>query len=126
MISKKEFVKFCYSLNAWQKRLFVEIIEHDIDDILNNDLSNETRNENQGIFLFLNTLTTLDVINKPTKEIYKRYYDFCMGNEIATIGKVYFSKMVKEKFDIDIVDKKIKGKKYRIFVAKDGAADESK
>ena len=54
--------------------------------------------------------------NEPTNEIYKQYYEFCIMNNFQPMSNIEFSKQVKKYYDVDIVNKTIDGKKYRIFV----------
>jgi putative DNA primase/helicase len=54
--------------------------------------------------------------NEPTSKVYRRYQEFCVANSLTPLSNGEFSKQVKKYFDFVIVDKKIQGKKYRIFV----------
>jgi putative DNA primase/helicase len=57
-----------------------------------------------------------EIENEPTKDVYKRYQEYCLANNLQPMSNIEFSKQVKKKFDFEIADKKIDGKKYRIFV----------
>lgn len=54
--------------------------------------------------------------NEPTRAIYMKYCEFCAANSFTPMSNIEFSKQVKKHLDLEIVDKTIKGKKYRIFV----------
>ena len=54
--------------------------------------------------------------NEPTSKVYKKYQEYCIANTLTPLSNGEFSKQVKKHFDFAIVDKKIQGKKYRIFV----------
>lgn len=54
--------------------------------------------------------------NEPTNKVYKKYQEYCIANTLTPLSKGEFSKQVKKHFDFVIVDKKVNGKKYRIFV----------
>ena len=54
--------------------------------------------------------------NEPTNKVYKKYQEYCIANSLTPLSNGEFSKQVKKHFDFVIVDKKIQGKKYRIFV----------
>ncbi|MGS5516888.1 DNA primase family protein [Clostridioides difficile] len=54
--------------------------------------------------------------NESTKEIYMKYQEYCILNGLQPISNVEFSRQVVKKFGYDIKDKKINGKKYRVFV----------
>ena len=54
--------------------------------------------------------------NESTNKVYKKYQEYCIANSLTPLSNGEFSKQVKKHFDFVIVDKKIQGKKYRIFV----------
>jgi putative DNA primase/helicase len=81
----------------------------------------EYEETNNPIQLFFKEVGADDIENEPTKEIYKLYGEFCLANAFNPMSHIEFSKQVKKQFDFDIKDKTIKGKKYRIFVKKEGA-----
>ena len=54
--------------------------------------------------------------NEPTNKVYKKYQEYCIANTLTPLSNGEFSKQVKKHFNFVIVDKKINGKKYRIFV----------
>ena len=57
-----------------------------------------------------------EIENEPTSNVYKRYQEYCIANTLTPLSNGEFSKQVKKHFDFTIIDKKIQGKKYRIFV----------
>lgn len=59
-----------------------------------------------------------DIENEPTSTVYKRYNEYCLANNLQPLSNIEFSKQVKKKFNFEITDKKIDGKKYRIFERK--------
>lgn len=71
---------------------------------------------NNPILLFFKEITIDDLLNNPTRDVYTRYSVFCAENNFNAMSNIEFSKKVKQKFGVDIVDKKISGKKYRVFV----------
>lgn len=77
---------------------------------------------NNPILLFLKD-TSIKVLNEPTSAVYKKYTEFCIANSFSPMSNIEFSKVVRKKFDLDITNKTISGKKYRIFV-KGGSEDE--
>ena len=54
--------------------------------------------------------------NEPTNKVYKKYQEYCIANSLTPLSNGEFSKQVKKHFDFVIIDKRIQGKKYRIFV----------
>ena len=57
-----------------------------------------------------------NIEGEPTNKVYKKYQEYCIANSLTPLSNGEFSKQVKKHFDFVIVDKKISGKKYRIFV----------
>ncbi len=76
----------------------------------------EYEESNNPILGFFKEITLEEVENEPTRDIYKRYLVYCSENNLQPLSNIEFSKQVKAKFGFDIVDRKINGKKYRVFV----------
>lgn len=77
----------------------------------------EYTENNNPILLFFKEEPKIE--NEPTKEVYKKYNEFCLANSFNPMSNIEFSKQVKKYLDYEIADKTIKGKKYRIFVKKE-------
>jgi prophage antirepressor-like protein len=58
------------------------------------------------------------VENEPTNKVYRAYQGYCTENGIAPIPQGSFSVQVKRCLGACIKDKKIRGKKYRVFATK--------
>lgn len=80
----------------------------------------EYEENNNPILMFFKELDSDDIENEPTKQIYQMYTEFCLANSFQPMSNIEFSKQVKKYYDFDVIDKTIKGKKYRIFVKKGG------
>lgn len=76
----------------------------------------EYEENNQPVLLFFKDLPRDELFNHATNEVYKRYCEFCTFNNFTPMSNVEFSKLVKKHFHVIIIDKKIGGKKYRVFV----------
>lgn len=79
----------------------------------------EYEENNNPILIFFKETEMDEIINNPTSEVYRKYQVFCSENAFQPMSNIEFSKKVKKQFDLDIVNKKVKGKKYRIFVPKE-------
>lgn len=75
----------------------------------------EYEESNNPILGFFKEITMEEVENEPTRDIYKRYQVYCSENNLQALSNIEFSKQVKAKFGFNIVDRKINGKKYRVF-----------
>lgn len=85
------------------------------------DALTEYEEENNSIISFINDFGIENLENNPTKEIYSAYSEFCYENGLKeAYSNISFSKQVQKRYGFDIVDKKINGVKYRIFVRKKG------
>lgn len=51
-----------------------------------------------------------------TSVVYRRYNEWCLSNSLQPLSNGEFSKQVKKHFGFQIVDKRVNGKKCRIFV----------
>lgn len=67
---------------------------------------------------FIQTLSDDDIVNKPTNEVYKLYKSYCFRNKKLPLSQIEFSKCVTKWFNFSIVNKKVAGIKYRVFVPK--------
>ena len=64
--------------------------------------------------------TEINIENEPTNQVYMKYKEFCIRNSLQELSSGEFSKQVKKYFNFVIIDKKIQGKKCRIFIKADG------
>lgn len=78
----------------------------------------EYEETNNPIISFFKEIDKSEIENEPTKDVYKRYQEFCIVASLQPLSAGEFSKQVKSYFNMDVLNKKIKGKKYRIFVSK--------
>lgn len=76
----------------------------------------EYEENNNPILLFFKEDPKIE--NEPTSQVYRQYTEFCLANSFTPMSNIEFSKQIKKRFDFEIVNRTIKGKKYRIFVSK--------
>lgn len=79
----------------------------------------EYEETNNPIIGFFKEVGIEEVENEPTKDVYKRYQEYCLANNLQPLSNIEFSKQIKKKFGFEIVDKKVNGTKFRIFLRKD-------
>lgn len=77
----------------------------------------EYTENNNPILLFFKEEPKIE--NEPTSAVYKSYTEFCIANSFTPMSNIEFSKQIKRHFNLEIVNKTIKGKKYRIFIKKE-------
>lgn len=78
----------------------------------------EYEEQNNPIILFFKEVDEDQIVNEPTKQVYQKYQEFCIVNSFQPMSNIEFSKQIKRHLDLEITDKKIDGKKYRIFIKK--------
>ena len=76
----------------------------------------EYEESNNPIIGFFKEVGEDEIENEPTKDVYKRYQEYCLANSLQPLSNIEFSKQIKKRFNFEIIDKKINGTKYRIFV----------
>lgn len=59
-----------------------------------------------------------DIENQITNDVYKNYNEYCIVNGMTPMAKGEFSKQCKKYYDLDIIDKRVNGQKFRIFVGR--------
>ena len=77
----------------------------------------EYEENNNPVLLFFKEEPKIE--NEPTADVYRKYSEFCLANSFTAMSNIEFSKQVKKRFNFDISNKTIRGKKYRIFVRKE-------
>jgi len=77
----------------------------------------EYEETNNPILLFFKEDPKVE--DEVTAVVYQKYYEFCLANSFTPMSNIEFSKQVKKHFDVEIVNRTIKGRKYRIFVRKE-------
>lgn len=78
----------------------------------------EYEETNNPIIGFFKEIDREEIENEPTNQVYKRYTVYCAENGLQPMSQIGFSKQLTANFGFEIIDKKIKGKKYRILVSK--------
>ena len=79
------------------------------------------RNRNNPILGFIRECEDeeFQIENEPTNKVYKRYQEYCIANSLQPMSNIEFSKQINRTLNFKVIDKKISGKKYRIFVLND-------
>jgi putative DNA primase/helicase len=55
------------------------------------------------------------VYDESTTAVYQQYYSFCIANNYTPMSNIEFSKQVKKFYNVEIVNRTIRGKRFRIF-----------
>ena len=82
------------------------------------DELDDYRQRNNPILGFIRECEDEDfkIENEPTNKVYKRYQEYCLANSLQAMSNIEFSKQINRTLNFKVIDKKISGKKYRIFV----------
>lgn len=57
--------------------------------------------------------------NQPTSEVYQRYGEFCLANNLKALSKIEFSKGINKLLNLTVEIKRLGGKTVRVFMKKD-------
>ena len=76
----------------------------------------EYEENNNPILSFLQDEPKIE--NEPTSDVYSVYRQFCLANNFCPMSNIEFSKQISRILGYKIINKSIKGKKYRVFVDK--------
>lgn len=78
----------------------------------------EYEENNNPVLLFLKELEITDIVNKSTRDIFSKYQMFCAENNYTAMSLGELSKVIKKRYNVEIIDKKVNGKRYRVFAIK--------
>lgn len=76
----------------------------------------EYEENNNPVLLFFKEVGEENIINNPTSHAYMRYKEFCIANSFQPMSQIEFSKVVRKHFNCDIKEKRVQGKRVRVFV----------
>ena len=77
----------------------------------------EYEERNNPLLMFLKDCEDeeYDIESEPTSAVYDRYKEFCLAESLQALSKIEFSRQLVKTSDYKVIDKKINGKKYRLF-----------
>lgn len=78
----------------------------------------EYEENNNPILGFFKEVELDDVVNNSTKDVYKKYNEFCLANNFTPMSNIEFSKKINKQYGLEVVSKSISGKKCRVFIKK--------
>lgn len=72
--------------------------------------------ENNPILGFLQEVDIEDIVNEATCDVYKRYTVYCNESSMTPMSNIVFSKQINKRLGLEVVQRKIDGRKKNIFV----------
>ena len=76
----------------------------------------EYEETNNPLILFFKELDVeVDVLNQPTSRVFRHYSEFCIANGFKQISQVELTKQIKKQFGYETVQKRVDGRRVRIF-----------
>lgn len=75
------------------------------------------RSNNQDLISFMENMSIDEIVGHPTNFVYIYYWYFSLTCGKEPLSQIEFSRHMAKAFGLKIVDKKIKGIKYRVFEA---------
>jgi putative DNA primase/helicase len=79
--------------------------------------SKEYERENSPIIGFIeDSDIDTDIVNEPTRDVYRRYTVFCAENNMNPMSNIQFSKVIKRELKLSIKAVRVHGRKCNVFV----------
>lgn len=78
----------------------------------------EYEENNNPILGFFKEYGIDEIENECTKDVYRKYNEFCLSNNFNPMSNIEFSKKVNKQFNLEVVTKSIQGNKCRVFIRK--------
>lgn len=116
-LRKPEAIEYLIQLGIEGLKRVLENRTFTVSDKVQKELE-EYEENNNPILLFFKEEPKIE--NEPTNKVYKKYSEFCIANTFTPMSNIEFSKQVKKRYGFEIVRKSVKGKKYSVFVRKEG------
>lgn len=112
---QQESIEYMIALGIAGLKRVIENNEFTKSEKVQNQLAGYEE-ENNPILAFLNDCELDEIENEPTNEVYKRYTVFCAENSMQPMGNVVFTKQVCKRLMLKVVDKRVDGKKTRVYM----------
>jgi putative DNA primase/helicase len=81
----------------------------------------EYEESNNPVLGFIKEIELSDdfkIENEPTSEVYKRYQEYCLANNLQPMSNIEFSKQINRILNMQVVIKRVGNKTHRVFVPK--------
>lgn len=81
----------------------------------------EYEESNNPVLGFIKEIELSDdfkIENEPTSEVYKRYQEYCLANNLQPMSNIEFSKQINRILNMQVTIKRVGNKTYRVFVPK--------
>ena len=78
----------------------------------------EFEETNNPVVGFFKEYTDILIENQTTASVYTQYLEYCVTSGHQALSKIEFSKQVKRRFNVDIINKSVEGKVQKIFIKK--------
>lgn len=81
----------------------------------------EYEESNNPVLGFIREVETDDdfkIENEPTKDVYKRYQEYCLSNNLQPMSNIEFSKQINRILNMQVIVKRIGNKTHRLFVSR--------
>lgn len=83
----------------------------------------EYEEENNPVLLFFKEIEENEIVYEQTKNVYRKYTEFCISNGFSPISNIEFSRMVCKIFSLKTAQRRKNGKRYSLFERKESEND---
>jgi putative DNA primase/helicase len=119
-LRRQEAIEYLIRLGVEGLRRVLEAREFTHSDKVQKELD-EYEESNNPVLAFVRECTEDEyfIENAPTGEVYERYSEFCLANNLKPMSKIEFSKAVNKLLNFEIVVKRLGKKTVRVFARKE-------
>ena len=116
-LRSEESIKYLIRIGIEALKKVLERKRFTVSESMQKELREYEQNNNPVLLFFADDPK---VIDEPTSVVYRHYSEFCTVNGFQPVSNVEFSKQVRKQYKVDIVQRKIRGVNYRVFVKREG------
>ena len=112
----QESMEYMIQLGLQGLKRVLETRQYTTNEAMEDELKEYEESNNPVIGFFREAENDeFKIEDEVTSTVYRRYNEWCLSNSLQPLSHGEFSKQVKKHFGFKIADRKVNGKKYRIF-----------
>ena len=113
----QESMEYMVQLGLQGLKRVLETRQYTTNDAMQEELQEYEESNNPIIGFFREAENDeVKIEDEVTSVVYRRYNEWCLSNSLQPLSNGEFSKQVKKHFNFKIIDRRVNGKKCRIFV----------
>ena len=78
----------------------------------------EYEENNNPVITFIKEVGVEEIINEPTKNVYRKYNEFCLANNFTPLSNIEFIRKINKQLNLEVKRIQLKGENYKMFTEK--------